>query len=99
MDQQLFKTATHSWVGECQMDATHVAEVPSSEDSRWIPGRPEILDTEVLTLSPFYPSGRLGVCVEKKLSKPFSTNTNHPSFGGCKAWMQMGNIPWQEITQ
>ncbi len=96
---KLYRSAVgHAWVGECQQDATHTADIPNSDDSRWVIGIPETLDVEVLTLSPFYPSGRPGVCVELKKSKPLTQYQNHPPFEGCKAWMSVDAIDWQPIA-
>lgn len=88
----------HAWVGECRGNATQVADVPAADDPRWIAGLPNLLDTEVLTLSPFYPSGRLGCCVEQKESKPISRHPNHPPFRGCRAWMPLDALAWRPVT-
>lgn len=97
---KLFRRADgHAWVGECQEDATHTAEIPTPDDSRWTPGVPHALDTEVLTLSPFYPSGRLGVCVESRSITPLFRYPNHSPFEGCKAWMAIDDIDWQPVMQ
>ena len=88
----LYFSDSRAWVGDCAQDATHSMSVPDPEDHRWIIGRPTVLDTRVLTLSPFYPSGRLGCCVEYKESKPFTLYPNHPSFGGCVAWMHLETL-------
>ena len=97
---KLFKLASgHAWVGECKQEATHTADIPNPDDSRWVSGAPSLLDTEVLTLSPFFPSGRFGVCVEKKDSKPFSRYMNHPPFEGCKKWMLLDVIDWQVLQK
>jgi hypothetical protein len=77
------------WVGRHPKDATHEADIPPVTDPRWIQGKPSILDTSVLTLSPFYPSGRLDACVEYKESNPISQYPNHPPFAGVVAWMHL----------
>lgn len=87
--QKLYFAADRTWVGDCSQDATHEADTPDAKDARWIPGVPSILDTSVLTLSPFYPSGRLGVCVESKSSKPPVMEPNHPPFRSVVAWMHL----------
>lgn len=102
-NDKLYRSADgHAWVGEhCvgrfPATATHVAALPEADDARWIPGVPTFLDAEFITLSPFSPSGRLGVCVEKKSSKPVGRYPNHPPFEGCKAWMPVGSIAWTPI--
>jgi hypothetical protein len=97
----LYKTATgHAWVGETWIGrnptaAAFSARLPVADDPRWAPGKPSMLDTEFPTLSPFFPSDRLGVSVEKKPSQPMFQNVNHPPFQGCVAWMPMESIEWQ----
>lgn len=87
MKQAVFFAPTRVWVGECPQEATHWAEVPLPEDPRWIQGRPTVLDTCVLTLSPFYSSQQLGVCAETKPGSPLFRHPNHPPFEGAVAWM------------
>lgn len=75
---------------ESGFEATHWCEIPSEHDPRWRPGNPfyipEAEGKGVLTQCPFYPSGRLGVCWERK--EPGSRrDVNFPSFDGAKAWM------------
>lgn len=100
----LYKTATgHAWVGETWAgrtpdNAAFTAQLPTAEDPRWTPGTPDVLDTEVLTLSPFSPAGRLGVCVEQKASQPLGRYPNHPPFFGCRAWMSLDAIEWRPTT-
>lgn len=77
------------WVGRYPRDATHEADIPEITDPRWIQGKPRMLDTSVLTLSPFYPSKRLDVCVERKSSNPIGQYPNHPPFEGAVAWMSL----------
>lgn len=85
------------WVGRYPAQAVQTADVPAAEDPRWIPGVPRTLDVEFLTLSPFSPNGRLGVCVERKSSKPLGQYPNHPPFAGCQAWMDVGALDWQPV--
>ena len=71
--QKVYFAADRTWVGEvwvgrCPADATHEADIPEISDPRWISGKPNLLDTSVLTLSPFAPSNRLGACLEMKLT-------------------------------
>jgi hypothetical protein len=99
---RLYRAMNHAWVGEhwvgrFPINATDYAELPPADDPRWIKGTPTVLDTEVLTLSPFYPSRRLGVCVEKKESQPFSRHPNHPPFQGAVAWMPLDVIAWDKV--
>lgn len=94
----------HAWVGEHWVlrypaQAVKIAKVPSKDDPRWMQGVPTILDKEVLTLSPFFPSGELNACVEKKNSKPPFDNPNHPPFYGCKAWMTLDKIEWVDAKR
>jgi len=100
----LYRTATgHAWVGETWVgripdSAAFTAPLPAADDPRWTPGTPTALDTEVLTLSPFYSNGRLGVCVEKKASQPLGRYPNHPPFFGCRAWMPLDAIEWRTVA-
>lgn len=82
------------WAGDCPDRAVRVAELPSADDVRWRQGVPSILDTQVLTLSPFYPTNRLGVSVESKSSQPTIRYPNHVAFDGCKAWMPLDLVVW-----
>ena len=75
---------------ESGFEATHWCEIPTEHDPRWRPGNPfhvpEAEGKGVLTQCPFYPSGRLGVCWERK--EPGSRlDVNFPTFDGAKAWM------------
>lgn len=94
----LYFSENRSWVGErgVPQDAITACEVPAVEDPRWIQGNPkwipELMDVPVLTLSPFYPSGRLGACVEMQSSKPPIMKPNYPSFAGCMAWMKLESL-------
>lgn len=97
LERAVFFSPTRCWVGDSPQEATHWAEVPLPDDPRWIPGKPDILDTQVLTLSPFYPSGRLGVCVELKSSQPFGLYPNHPPFEGARAWMMPDELERRPI--
>ncbi len=95
----LRNAAGHAWVGETFQDATHVAAFPEADDPRWIPGIPTQQDTEFVTLSPFFPSGRLGVAVEiSRSNMPKFGGPNHPPFFGCKAWMQVDALHWHPVT-
>lgn len=102
-DRELYQRADGSaWVGEVSadhfpQDAVARAPLPSSDDPRWQPGRPTALDVQVLTLSPFYPSQRLGVTVEQKTSRPLFRHPNHPPFEGAVAWMPLGAIRWSPL--
>ena len=92
--QKVYFAADRAWVGEvwvgrCPADATHEADIPEISDPRWTPGKPSLLDTSVLTLSPFAPSNRLGACVEMKSSNPITLYPNHPPFAGVVAWMDL----------
>ena len=86
-EAHLFIADDVAWVGECKGRAHTVLDLPAGDDPRWIPGIPSLIDTQVLTLSPFYPSGRLGVSVEILRSEPSIMHPNHPPFIGCRAWM------------
>jgi len=97
--QHVYKNETHAWVGECGLDAQFVADIPAEDDPRWQEGKPELLDTELLTLSPFYPSGRLGACVEKKSCHPMFRYANHPAFQGCKKWMHLDALVWMPFNK
>ncbi len=102
-EQRLYRTAEgHAWVGEyfkgrSPANATHVADLPLADDPRWRQGKPEFADVEFITLSPFSPSGRLGVCVEKQLGKPLGQYPNHPAFEGCVAWMLVSDAEWTPL--
>lgn len=102
---KLYRSADgHAWVGEYfegrfPSNATHVADLPDEDDPRWRPGVPAFSDVEFITLSPFFPSGRLGVCVEKKSSDPLFRHVNHPAFQGCKAWMPVSETSWAPIPR
>jgi hypothetical protein len=75
-------------VGETiQDDVTHCLPIPDVNDLRWIDGMLNVLDVDVLTLSHFYPSGKLGACIERKSSIPPIMAVNHPAFTGCVKWM------------
>ena len=97
-------TDGHAWVGEHWVGrhprgAVLEAEVPAVDDQRWVAGVPSVRDVEVLTLSPFYPSGRLGACIEKLDSAPqFPNRSNHPVFEGCRAWMPIDMLDWRPCT-
>jgi len=67
-------------------EAVAWAELPQEDDSRWKTNQPPF-DTRVLTLCPWYPSGKLNVQIEEKMSKPFFRNPNHPPFFAMKGWM------------
>ena len=98
--ERLFRNTARAWVGEpcTQHDATQVAEVPAEDDSRWQHGTPTLLDQKVLTLSPFFPSGRLGACVEEKKSNPMlSRYPNHPPFAGVVAWRSLEALNWTPL--
>ncbi len=97
VSQLLYCSPTRAWVGEfgVQQDANLCADVPDVDDVRWRAGVPTVLDEQVLTLSPFFPSGRLGVCFEKKDSVPKFPNANHPPFQGVVAWMPMHELVWR----
>jgi hypothetical protein len=103
MTTALYRDAQgHAWVGEQAAgwlpdSAAQTAEVPAADDPRWVPGVPRELDTQVLTLSPFYPTGRLGACVERKSSTPLGQYPNHPPFEGCLAWMPLSAIAWNDV--
>lgn len=102
-DVRLYRRADgYAWVGEHFVgrfpdQATHYAETPESNDSRWRPGVPVFADVQFITLSPFYPSGRLGVSVEMRVSNPVCLYSNHPAFEGCKAWMPVSETKWSPI--
>ena len=87
----------HAWVGEFRVgsppeSAVYYAEIPSNDDINWIAGVPSVVDIEFLTLSPFYPSLRLDVMVEKNVESRF--HLNHPPFAGCKFWMSLDKLDW-----
>lgn len=92
----------HVWVGEYwygrpPANAVSTAPLPLVDDPRWQEGVPKITDIEVLTLSPFYPCGRLDVSVEMRRSTPLTRHQNHPPFDGCKAWMPISAILWTAV--
>jgi hypothetical protein len=84
-------------IGESAVKATHQADLPAADDPRWIAGVPTALDTTVLTLSPFSPTGRLDVCLGRKPSDPISQYPYHPPFDGVKAWMPLDRIVWSDV--
>lgn len=102
--QKLYRdTDGHAWVGEYWVgrrpqNAVLEADIPAATDPRWVHGVPSVLDVEVLTLSPFFPSGRLGACVERKGSKRDYSLSNHPPFDGCTAWMPIDMVDWKPCT-
>lgn len=102
--RQLYRRADGSawvgevWVGRTPPDAVAVAFLPAEDDPRWRPGQPTVLDTPVLTLSPFFPSGRLDVAVERKASQPLGQYPNHPPFEGARAWMPLDAIAWEPVS-
>ena len=102
-NDRLYKTADgrawvgEHWVGRYPSNAIFYTELPPADDTRWIKGVPHQLDTQYLTLSPFYPDGRLGVCVDLKESKPPFRYPNHPAFAGCRAWMEVDAINWHPV--
>lgn len=104
-NDKLYRSADgHAWVGEYFVGrypahATHVADLPDEHDARWRLGVPAFQDVEFITLSPFSPSGRLGVCVEKQSSTPLGRYPNHPAFEGCKAWMPVSETRWTPIPR
>jgi hypothetical protein len=73
--------------------------LPKEDDPRWCRGVPIFSDVEFITLSPFGPSGRLGVSVEKQPSNPLGQYPNHPVFEGCKAWMPVSEASWAPIPR
>jgi hypothetical protein len=105
VNDKLYRSADgHAWVGEYfegrfPSDATHIADLPDNDDPRWRQGAPAFSDVEFITLTPFSPYGRLGVCVEKKSSSPLSQNPNHPAFLGCTAWMPVSETTWKPIPR
>ncbi len=90
-----FRADGTAWVGEYFVgrypdEATRVAELPPADDARWRPGKPYVQDEQVVTLCPFYPSGRLGVCIEiYRSTSPFLRSANHPPFEGAQKWMPL----------
>lgn len=97
--RKVFRRADGSaWAGDCQQDAIASAPLPDASDPRWVPGKPDVLDAEILTLSPFFPSGRLGVEIERKSSTPLGRYPNHPPFAGCTAWMPLDALQWTDIA-
>lgn len=86
------------WVGRTPAEAVARAPVPASDDPRWQKGKPEVLDTPVLTLSPFSPSGRLGAKVEQKARHPQFRYPNHPPFDGAVAWMPLEALDWSPVA-
>jgi hypothetical protein len=103
-DRQLYRRADGSawvgevWVGRTPADAVATAPLPAEDDPRWISGKPTVLDTQVLTLCPFYPSGQLGVSVERKSSHPLGRYPNHPPFEGARAWMPLDRVQWEPVA-
>ncbi|MBN3777012.1 hypothetical protein G3O06_05435 [Burkholderia sp. Ac-20345] len=80
---------------ESGFQPTHWCEIPSESDARWREGNPwddaDAQDVGVLTLSRFYPSGRLTVSWERK--RPDSrADVNHPVFAGAHAWMLVDEL-------
>lgn len=104
-DDKLFLRADgYAWVGEHfkgrqPAAATHVAALPDPADPRWRQGSPQVPGAQLITLSPFYPSGRLGVCVELKEERPLSLFPNHPAFHGCRAWMPVSEASWTPLQR
>lgn len=102
---KLYRSADgHAWVGEhfvgrFPLNATHIADLPQEDDPRWRVGAPAFADVEFITLSPFSPSGRFGVRVEKKPGNPLRRYPNHPAFEGCKAWMPVSETHWTPIAR
>lgn len=104
-NDKLYRTADgyawvgEHWVGRYPSTAVATADLPPAEDPRWTPGAPHEPDVQFLTLSPFYPTGRLGVTVERKSSAPLFPNGNHPPFFGCKAWMRLDQVNWAPVPK
>lgn len=75
---------------------THWLEIPDGQDSVWNKGNPAhvdgVLDKQVLTLSSFYPSGKLGAALEVKSSSPIGMYPNHPAFEGAKFWLLVEDL-------
>lgn len=88
----------HAWAGEWQPQAVQKSPLPAENDARWVQGKPAVLDTQWLTLAPFYPTGRLDVSVELKTSQPLGQYPNHPAFEGCHAWMPLDAIVWEAVV-
>jgi len=81
------------WVGRYPEGITHFSELPTTDDPRWIPGKPSVQDEQVVTLCPFNPSGRLGICIEMDASRPLLRGiARHPPFAGAKWWMPLNLV-------
>lgn len=99
IDKLYLDMTGHAWVSDTvQAHATHIADLPLESDVRWRVGVPSVADVEFITLSPFWPSGRLGVCVEIRRSNRIMY-VNHPAFAGCKAWMPVSAATWRPIPR
>lgn len=75
---------------------THWIEVPGEKDAVWRKGNPshidDLIDKQVLTLSPFYPSGNLGASIEVRKTSSLGQYPNHPPFEGVKQWLPVEEL-------
>lgn len=97
--ERIYKhTEEHYHVGECALDATHKALLPSADDVNWFQGKPPYNHPyEVLTLNHCYPSGVI-ITIEKYRTNPsIFQYPNHNPFDGTIAWMPLDKINFEEI--
>ena len=80
-------------------DIEFFCEVPSNEDKRWIVGKPNLTNTQFLTLSPFYPTQRLDVSVEINREPKIMRYENHPAFLGCVKYMPVDSLDFRPIPK
>ncbi len=95
----------YTWMQEHGVGAKHpdqalsYANVPSNDDKRWIDGKPQEVNEQFLTLSPFYPSQRLDVSVEINREPKIMRYVNHPAFDGCVKYMKIDTLDFKPIPK
>jgi hypothetical protein len=93
----------HVWMQEYSIGGMHpkkaefFCEVPYNDDPKWIVGKPNVSNTQFLTLSPFYPTQRLDVSVEINYEPKIMRNVNHPAFAGCVKYMPIHLLDFRPI--
>lgn len=98
MNKEGYIWTQEHWIGRPHPDkALFFCEIPKNEDPRWIEGIPTETNIQFLTLSPFYPSQRLDVSVEKKTEPSLTRYPNHPPFEGCVKYMSLETLDFRVL--
>lgn len=100
LDQESYVWMQEHHIGnEHPQNAEFFCEVPSNDSSKWIIGKPSVPNVQFLTISPFYPSGRLDVSVEINSEPKIMRHENHPAFAGCVKYMPVHLLDFRPIPK